>query len=466
MLVSSSPIRVIIAVRVSSEEQKERGYGHANQMRRLPELVAEQGWELARRPDGRKAIYDEEDASTTAATGHDLSLDTRPVLKELLAELPQVQPTYLVCRALDRLHRSRLEWELLCGQLAKAGVAGIAQFPQLSGPPTITRLENIHDQTLAALQAAFAQLQKAELKVHLMNGRRERAHRGLPNGGRVPYGYSRPVKGGPFVVVMDEAAVYGQLIEWAVSGWGPAKMAKALNDRSTPTRNGATGWSATTVRRILESKAQLGMVRTWDGWVPGEGMPAITEQDRWEMAHASLAERKRGNGGTNTKRNALAGILRCSACGKTLKAYTNRPKRKGGADGERYAYKHYTCKIYNSGCSAGHSISERRALNELADHVDRRLKATQSWQNVQPDTPDPGPLKDRVSELAKQRAKAEKDMKRAYEAYVDAEDDLRSVAAQTLNERKERLRAVRAQLEAAQRSMRRYRQRLLRCLST
>ena len=98
-----------------------------------------------------------------------------------------------------------------------------------------------------------------------------------------------------------------------------------------------------------------------------------------------------------------------------FKAYTNRPKRKGGADGERYAYKHYTCKIYNSGCSAGHSISERRALNELADHVDRRLKATQSWQNVQPDTQDPGPPEDRVSELAKQRAKAEKDMKRAYE---------------------------------------------------
>ncbi len=35
--------RVIMAVRVSSEDQKERGYRHANQIRRLPELVAEQG---------------------------------------------------------------------------------------------------------------------------------------------------------------------------------------------------------------------------------------------------------------------------------------------------------------------------------------------------------------------------------------------------------------------------------------
>jgi DNA invertase Pin-like site-specific DNA recombinase len=44
--------RVIISVRVSSKEQQEQGFGHANQVRRLPELVAEQGWEIARRPDG------------------------------------------------------------------------------------------------------------------------------------------------------------------------------------------------------------------------------------------------------------------------------------------------------------------------------------------------------------------------------------------------------------------------------
>ena len=190
------------------------------------------------------------------------------------------------------------------------------------------------------MQAAFAELQKAELKVNLMNGRRERAHRGLPNGGRVPYGYCRPVKGGPFVVVMDEVAVYGQLIEWAVSGWGPAKMAKALNDRSTPTRNGATGWSATTVAASLRARRSSAWCA--HGTAGSPERECRRSRSRTDgRAHASLAERKRGNGGTNTKRNALAGILRCSACGKTMKAYTNRPKRKGGVDGERYAYKHY-----------------------------------------------------------------------------------------------------------------------------
>src|SRR5271154_2680670 len=95
--------RVIISVRVSSKEQQEQGFGHANQVRRLPELAKEQGWEIAKRPDGTPGIYDEGFASTTAAEGDDLSLESRPVMQALLGELPVVQPTYLVCREIDRI---------------------------------------------------------------------------------------------------------------------------------------------------------------------------------------------------------------------------------------------------------------------------------------------------------------------------------------------------------------------------
>jgi DNA invertase Pin-like site-specific DNA recombinase len=378
-------------------------------------------------------------------------------MQELLAELAQVQPTYLVCRALDRLHRSRLEWELLCGRLARVGVVGIAQFPQLNGAPSLQRLENIYDQTLASMQAAFAELQKAELKVNLMNGRRERAHDRLPNGGHAPYGYewhTRPDRRRAYRPQPEERAVYDRIIEWVLDGWGPAKIARALNDGGTPTRNAVTGWSATTVRRILASQAQLGMIRTWDGWVPGDAMEPIIDRDRWELAQAALATRKVEHGGSNTKRNALAGLLRCSACGKTLKAYTNRPRRRtnGAFAGERYSYKHYTCKIYNSGCASGYSISERRALRELAVLVDARIAATPEWMPVTQERPAVGELEQAVADLSKQRERAERDVERAYEAYVDVADDLREVAAATLNRRRNKLADVVVDLERAQRA--------------
>jgi DNA invertase Pin-like site-specific DNA recombinase len=173
--------RVIISVRVSSEAQQEQGFGHANQLRRLPELVEEQGWEIAKRPDGTPAIYDEGFASTTAAAGDDLSLESRPVMQAMLGELSHVQPTYLVCREIDRIHRSTLEWELLQHSLVRAGVEGIVQFPSLDGVPLITRLSESKDLAFASILATFAQLQKADMKTKLMAGRRERASQGLPN---------------------------------------------------------------------------------------------------------------------------------------------------------------------------------------------------------------------------------------------------------------------------------------------
>lgn len=440
--------RAIIAVRVSTKEQHEQGFGHANQLRRLPELTRECGWQIARRPNGEAAIYDEEFASTTAAPGTDLSLESRPVMQALLSELAEVRPRYLVCRALDRLHRSSLEWELIQHRLVGAGVEAVVQFPSLTGAPIITRLAENQDQAFASIQAAFAQLQKADIKQKLMAGRRERAAQGLPNGGHVPYGYRRTEREAPFVFDDGECVVYRELIEWAIQGHGPAWMANQLNKQGVPTRRARSGWSATTIRRILESKAQLGMMRVRFGesstWQPARDQPAIVDLERWEEAQATLRSRARGSG-TNRRRHVLAGLLRCSACGATLKATVNRPRRGG----KRYEYWHYTCKVYNSGCSEGYTVSERRALAELAEHVDSRLKATRAW--VEPEVAtDAGVVEARIADLADRLKTAERSVRRAYAAWVDAEDDLTAVALETLHERRETDRQLKRELVAAQ----------------
>jgi hypothetical protein len=65
-------------------------------------------------------------------------------MQTLLAELAVVQPTYLVCRDQDRLHRSSLEWELLQHQMVKAGVEDVMQWPNLQGAPIVTRLCKVY----------------------------------------------------------------------------------------------------------------------------------------------------------------------------------------------------------------------------------------------------------------------------------------------------------------------------------
>jgi DNA invertase Pin-like site-specific DNA recombinase len=452
--------RVIISVRVSSEAQQEQGFGHANQLRRLPELVQEQGWEIAKRPDGSPGIYDEGHASTTAAAGTDLSLESRPVIQTLLAELAVVQPTYLVCRDQDRLHRSSLEWELLQHQMVKAGVEAVVQWPNLQGAPIITRLSESKDRAFASIQAAFSSLQKADMKTKLMAGRRERTAQGLPNGGHAPYGYERMARTTrgerprPFAINEAEAETYRQMIEWTIEGHGPAWISYRLNRLGVPTRRGRGGWSAPTVRHIVASRAQLGMMRVADSWQPAQGQQALISADLWEQAQAALAPRRRpGAGAINTRRHTLAGLLRCSACGKTMKARVHRRSRVERKTGEvkHYEYWFYTCKIYGSGCSEGCSINERRALQELTQHIDDALQSTTSWIHASP-VSSMGDVEQRVGDLELDLADAKRKVKRAHTAYVDAEDDMASIALEELQRRRTRAKSIESELEAARQS--------------
>ena len=439
--------RVIISVRVSTKEQQEKGFGWDNQMRRLPELVAEQGWEIAKRPDGSPGIYDEGFASTTAAAGDDLSLESRPVMQALLAELAIVAPTFLVCREVDRLHRDTLEWELLQHQLVRAGVEAVVQWPRLEGAPMIVGLSESKDRAFASIQAVFASLQKADMKAKLGAGRRERGAQGLPNGGQVPYGYQRGEPKGPFVVCEADVAVYDQMIGWAIEGVGAVAIANRLSSLGVPTFKGNGRWQATTVRHILSSQAPLGMVRVrQDGasvWVAAAGQPAIITRERWEQAQAVIDTRKRYQDGR--RRHALAGLLRCSACGKRLLAETQTYKPKSG---EVRRHRYYSCRRNSPDCPSRYAIAESVALKELAVHINVLLQSTTGWVQSPADD-DIGEVEGRIGELESELENAREKVKRAHTAYVDAPDDMASIALEELHRRRATLKRLETELGKA-----------------
>ena len=440
--------RVAIAVRVSSRHQQEQGFGHASQVRRLPELVGEQGWEIARRPSGVLAVYDEGHASTTARAGDELSLDSRPVMQELLAELEIVRPTYLVCREQDRLHRNTFEWELIQHHLVKAGVEGVVQWPRLEGSPQITGVSESKDRMIASIQAVLASQSKADMKAKLGTGRRERAEQGLPPGGLPAYGLSRPVPKGSFVVDEQRAPVYRQMVAWTREGHGSAWIAHRLTEQGVPTPSGGVVWAPVTVRIILESQAQLGMVRVRRGgvvsWVEAKDQPAIVSREEWEAARAVLAGRQR-KAGWAKRRHPLAGLLRCSGCGRRLKANSVRIPRKGGG---RYEYVRYSCRAYNPQCAVKYAINENVAIKELAEQIDERLASTAAWIEPAP-AGNIGEVEQQIAELEAGLADAERKAKRAHTAWVDATDDMASIALEELHRRRETLKRLKGELEKA-----------------
>lgn len=457
-MLSVSKIRVVIAIRVSSKDQVEDGYGHDAQVRRLPEIVEEMGWILSRRPDGSPAIYDEGYASTTPQDGKETSLDHRPVMQALLAELAYTKPDVLLCRELDRLYRDNFEHALMIKRLTAGDVGEIAEAPTLTTVRMI-RLDDAQSLMVAGISANVASYQKADLKIKLMVGRHERARQGKPNGGHAPYGYHRPRRKEPLAIHDGEAATYrlmASLVTEQKPAWGPAKIAHELVKRGIPNRSGKPEWTATTVRRILLSKAQCGyMRRRFTGsahdeeWVlAAEQTPIISERD-WDELQAVLKARTRTSG-HNQRRHVLAGLMRCAACGKTLKA---NPDRRLDKDGKRYI--NYSCRVYNSGCTAGYSISERKALRELADWVNARLAATdaEGWEDdFSAATTDVGLLEERVSALAAQLTKATRHEERSYALFVEAEDIDEARAKQEYERRRDTVLSLTAELEQAQRA--------------
>jgi len=445
--VSMDKPRVIVSVRVSSKHQQEQGFGHANQLRMLPALVAEQGWEIAQRPDGSPGIYDEGFASTTAAAGDDLSLESRPVMQQLLAELSHVQPTYLVCRELDRLHRDTLEWELMQHQLVRAGVEAIVQWPSLQGTPMVTRLDESKDRAFASIQAVFASLQKADMKAKLGAGRRERAAQGLPYGGQVPYGYDRVPKG-PFVVNEAHAQTYRQLMDWVVEGFGSKAIATRLTRQGTLSPRGMAHWTQSTVAGIIESQAQLGMVRVrrdgGDKWIPARDQRPIIARERWEQAQAVLASRKRYS--DHKRRHALAGLLKCSACGYTLRYMIHRRRN---AAGERMPYPYYKCE-HNQACTGRYAIAEGVALREIAGQLNERLRDTTEWTRPAP-AGQIGEVESRIGELESAAADAGRKVKRAHTAWVDADEAMAGIALDELHMRQQTLKTIQTELDEARR---------------
>jgi DNA invertase Pin-like site-specific DNA recombinase len=424
--------RVVIAIRVSTEAQVTEGYGHAAQLERLPHLVREAGWTIARRPDGSEAIYDEGFASTTPEDPGATSLEHRPVMQALLAEL---------------------EHALLVKRLLAAGVSAIVEAPTLSG----FSIRDFDDPSLrlaSEISAAVSSYVKTDLKVKLMVGRQQRARQGMPNGGGVPYGYRRPAARAAFIVDEREAEIYRLMVGMVCDhGWGAARIAHELVRLGKPTRSEQSGWTATTVRRILMSKAQCGYVRARfagaqdaDEWVPAEDQPAIVSELDWARMRAVLDARTRESG-HNQRRHALAGLLRCAACGKTLKAH---PDGRRSKDGRRYL--NYSCRVYNSGCTAGYSISEPRALGELGEWVDATLAATDAagWrEDLVVSAPDHGLDEQRVIALDQEVERAERLTEKAYAEFVRAEEIDRRLARRYYEERRDRLTQLTEQRDAA-----------------
>ncbi|WP_407638847.1 recombinase family protein [Bacillus niameyensis] len=303
-------------------------------------------------------------------------ISERPVMQRLLREVESRRVNAVLVMDLDRLGR---------GDMSDQGA--IDRTFRLSGTKIITPSE-VYDpeseswELVFGIKSLFAREELKTTNKRLMRGRRQSATEGRHIANRPPFGYKRD-KHLKLYPDPDTAWIVKKIFELTLNGWGRKRIAIELQKLGIKSPMGKDSWGTATIRQILTNEVYIGKI-VWGKQknvkIDGKYVPKKLPQEKWvvnENSHEAIISedlfenvqdviKHRYNPSVpqdNELKNTLAGLLKCSICGMTMK-YTKPPKRPN-------AYIH--CQ--NVACqgkqrSATFPLVEERILEGLEQIVD------------------------------------------------------------------------------------------------
>ena len=218
---------VVAYCRVSTLEQKQRGYGIDIQIRDLTLFAERQGLFV------RRFYRDEAESGVK---------EHRQELRQLLKDCRARRVGIVILPSLDRLSRNVRIAENLFHQFEQLGVEVlIADMPTYNG-------KDRKDVMIRQIREAIAEENRKDIIERLWKGRQERVRRGLPPGGNVPYGYRR--NGAGLTPDQKESALVRRIFELAARGETRSAIAKVLEADGLVRRNGKP-WTRRQVSAVL-----------------------------------------------------------------------------------------------------------------------------------------------------------------------------------------------------------------------
>ena len=245
---------------------------------------------------------------------------------------------------------------------------------------------------MISVLSAVAEIERENILVQTMEGRRQKAREGKWNGGFAPYGYR--LENGQLLIAEDEAEVIRVIYDRYIhTNDGVAGVAKYLNShgyvKKLRQNNTIPGFSRDFVKDVLDNPVYIGKIaygrrrtekklgtRNEMHVVEQSEFPvyegqheAIISEEDWNLAQ----EKRRANSYRREKVNdpdhahILSGILKCPCCGKSL--YGNIAKAHSKDKKTRY---YYYCK--NTVTPTGHECTfriniEQTEMNQMVANI-------------------------------------------------------------------------------------------------
>jgi site-specific DNA recombinase len=321
-------MRIALYARVSTQRQTQT-QTIEQQLDRLRHHVHTSGWPLP-----LEHIFRDDGYSGTTLS--------RPGLDRLRALAAASGLDRIFMTAPDRLARNYVHQVLLVEELQRFGC--LVEF--LDRPMS----QDPHDQLLLQIRGAVAEYERSLIVERMRQGRQRKLQAGLMlPWTKAPYGYRLGVEfpRDPAGVTVEEqeAAVVRDIFAWYVHESGTLlNLSKRLRELGIVSPSGKRHWSTATLRLLLTNPAYTGQVfagrvrsvatqqrrsplqvcgHEWhteksvprSEWIPVATIPALVDQDTFDLAQGKLAQNRQRSRRHNTAHEyLLRSLVSCGLC--------------------------------------------------------------------------------------------------------------------------------------------------------
>jgi len=227
-------IRVVIYLRVSSEEQAQSMHGLNAQEDAARAFAARMGWEVI-------GVF------TDAAVSGSLGLEHRPAMLEAIAALKR-GGVFLVSKR-DRIGRlDPMAMAMIEAAVRRCGariVSAAGEGTENDDPSSVL---------MRRMVDAFSEYERLVIKARTKAALQAKTRRGEKTGGQSPYGYELGNDGKTLVPNQAEQEVIGLVRELRAQGETLQAIAKTLNDRGIQRRGGGQ-WDHQFISRLMKRAA-------------------------------------------------------------------------------------------------------------------------------------------------------------------------------------------------------------------
>ena len=245
--------------------------------------------------------------------------------------------------------------------------------------------------------SAVAEIERDNILVQTMEGRKQKAREGKWNGGIAPFGYELDSRKARLKINEDEAKIVKKIFDlYAYSDMGVSKICDYLNESGfikNKNREFETSYFGETyIRRILDNPVYIGKIAygryvtqkvkgTRDDYkrvyskdyLISDGLhPAIIDEDTWRIVRVKREQTSIRWVKTHNldHEHLLTGIIKCPCCGKGIRGMTNRSTpKKTGVYKDTFFYRCNNRGILENGkkCTYKKSLPQEKIDDEVAN---------------------------------------------------------------------------------------------------